>query len=59
MSSHRYVGLIDGEKMRSFTRRDELNHWLQNKPEATFVRYTIKNPPKEKLNTNDYSEALF
>jgi len=59
MSSHRYVGLIDGESMRSFTRRDELNYWLKDKPEATFVRYSVKNPAKEKLNTNDYPAAPF
>jgi hypothetical protein len=41
MSQHRYVGLIDGEKMRGFHSRAELEHWLKDKPEATFVRYSV------------------
>jgi len=56
---HRYVGLIDGEKMRSFHRRDELMHWLKDKPEATFVKYSVKREPKEKINLDEYELAPF
>ena len=59
MSQHRYVGLIDGEKMRGFHSRVELEHWLKDKPEATFVRYTIKREKKEKINLNEYELAPF
>ena len=59
MSQHRYVGLIDGEKMRGFHSRAELEHWLKDKPEATFVRYTIKREKKEKINLDEYELAPF
>ena len=47
MSQHRYVGLIDGEKMRGFHSRAELEYWLKDKPEATFVKYSVKREKKE------------
>ena len=50
MSQHRYVGVIDGEKMRGFHSRVELEHWLKDKPEATFVRYSVKRENKPKIN---------
>jgi hypothetical protein len=59
MSQHRYVGLIDGEKMRGFHSRAELEHWLKDKPEATFVRYTVKREKKEKINLDEYELAPF
>ena len=59
MSQHRYVGLIDGEKMRGFHSRGELEHWLKDKPEATFVRYTIKREKTEKINLDEYELAPF
>ena len=59
MSQHRYVGLIDGEKMRGFHSRAELEHWLKDKPEATFVRYTIKREKKPKLDLSEYELAPF
>ena len=59
MSQHRYVGLIDGEKMRGFHSRAELEHWLKDKPEATFVRYTVKREKKPKLDLSEYELAPF
>ena len=59
MSQHRYVGLIDGEKMRGFHSQVELEHWLKDKPEATFVRYTVKREKKEKINLDEYELAPF
>jgi hypothetical protein len=59
MSQHRYVGLIDGEKMRGFHSRVELEHWLKDKPEATFVRYTVKREKKPKLDLSEYELAPF
>ena len=49
MSQHRYVGLIDGEKMRGFHSRVELEHWLKDKPEATYIKYSVKREKKPKL----------
>ena len=54
---HRYVGLIDGEKMRSFHRRDELMHWLKDKPEATYIKYSVKREKKEKIDLDEYELA--
>ena len=59
MSQHRYVGLIDGDKMRGFHSRAELEHWLRDKPEATFVRYTVKREKKSKLDLSEYELAPF
>ena len=59
MSQHRYVGLIDGEKMRGFHSRVELDHWLRDKPEATFVKYSIKREKKPKLDLSEYEIAPF
>ena len=59
MSQHRYIGLIDGEKMRGFHSRVELEHWLKDKPEATFVRYTVKREKKPKLDLSEYELAPF
>jgi len=59
MSQHRYVAMIDGEKIRAFHRRDELMHWLKNKPEATFVRYLVKRQKKEKIDFSIYEPALY
>jgi hypothetical protein len=59
MTQHRYVGLIDGEKMRGFHSRAELEHWLKDKPEATFVRYTVKREKKPKLDLSEYELAPF
>lgn len=59
MSQFRYVALIDDEKMRAFHSRDELDHWLRDKPEATFVRYKIKRTPKEKIDLDLYEAAPF
>jgi hypothetical protein len=59
MTQHRYVGLIDGEKMRGFHSRAELEHWLKDKPEATFIRYSVKREPKQKINLDEYELAPF
>lgn len=59
MSQHRYVGLIDGEKMRGFHSRVELEHWLRDKPEATFIRYSVKREKKPKLDLSEYELAPF
>jgi hypothetical protein len=59
MSQHRYVGLIDGEKMRGFHSRAELEHWLKDKPEATYIRYSVKREKKPKLDLSDYELAPF
>jgi len=59
MSQFRYVAFIDGEKMRAFHSRDELNYWLRDKPEATFVKYSVKRKPKEKLDLSQFPEAPF
>lgn len=59
MSQFRYVAFIDGEKMRAFHSRDELNYWLRDKPEATFVRYKVKRTPKETLDLSQYEPAPF
>ena len=59
MSQHRYVGVIDGKKMRGFHSREELEHWLKDKPEATYVKYSVKREKKPKLNLNDYELAPF
>lgn len=59
MSQHRFVGLIDGEKMRGFHSREELEHWLKNKPEATFIRYSVKRQKKEKIDLDKYELAPF
>ena len=59
MSQHRYIGFLDGEKMRGFHSREELEHWLKNKPEATFVRYSVKREKKEKIDLNIYELAPF
>ena len=58
MSQHRDVGLIDGEKMRGFHSRAELEHWLKDKPEATFVKYSIKREKKEKINLDEFEPCL-
>ena len=52
-------GLIDGEKMRGFHSRVELEHWLKDKPEATFVRYSVKREKKEKIDLDIYALAPF
>lgn len=54
----RYVALIDGEKMRAFNSRIELEHWMSDKPEATFVRYKIKREKKEKINLDEFEPCL-
>jgi hypothetical protein len=59
MSQHRYVGLIDGEKMRGFHSRIELEHWLRDKPEATYIKYSIKREKKPKLDLSEYELAPF
>jgi len=59
MSHHRYVGFIDGEKIRAFHRRDELMHWLKDKPEATYVRYSVRRDKKPKMNLDEYEKAPF
>ena len=59
MGQFRYVAFIDGEKMRAFHSRDELNYWLRDKPEATFVKYSVKRKPKEKLDLSQFPEAPF
>ena len=59
MSQHRYVGLIDGEKMRGFHSRVELEHWLKDKPEATYIKYSIKREKKPKLDLSEYELAPF
>jgi hypothetical protein len=56
---HRYVGFIDGEKMRAFHRKDELMHWLSDKPEATYVKYSMKREKKPKLDFDTYELAPF
>jgi hypothetical protein len=56
---HRYVGLIDGEKMRGFHSRVELEHWLRDKPEATFIKYSVKREKKPKLDLSEYELAPF
>jgi hypothetical protein len=59
MSQFRYVAFIDDEKMRGFNSKIELEHWMRDKPEATFVRYKVKREPKEKMNFDLYEPALF
>ena len=59
MSQFRYVAFIDGEKMRAFHSRDELDHWLRDKPEATFVKYTIKRIPRKTIDLSQYQAAPF
>jgi hypothetical protein len=59
MSQHRYVGLIDGEKMRGFHSRAELEHWLRDKPEATYIKYSVKREKKPKLDLSEYELAPF
>jgi hypothetical protein len=59
MSQFRYVAFIDGERMRAFHSKDELHHWLSDKPEATYVRYKTKRPPKKKINLSEFEEAPF
>ena len=59
MSQHRYVGVIDGEKMRGFHSREELDHWLKDKPEATFIKYSVKRQTKPKMNLDEYELAPF
>lgn len=59
MSQFRYVAFIDGEKIRAFHSRDELNYWLRDKPEATYVKYTVKRQPKEKIDLSMYEVAPF
>jgi len=59
MSQHRYVGLIDGEKMRGFHSRVELEHWLRDKPEATFIKYSVKREKKPRLDLSEYELAPF
>ena len=59
MSQHRYVGLIDGEKLRGFHSRVELEHWLRDKPEATFIKYSVKREKKPKLDLSEYELAPF
>lgn len=59
MSQHRYVGLIDGEKMRGFNSRVELEHWLKDKPEATYIKYSVKREKKPKLDLSEYELAPF
>ena len=59
MSHHRYIALIDGEKIRGFHRRDELMHWLRNKPEATYVKYSVKREKKPKFDFDAYELAPF
>lgn len=59
MSQHRYVALIDGEKIRAFHRRDELMHWLKDKPEVTYVKYSVKRERKDKIDFSQYETAPF
>lgn len=59
MSHHRYIALIDGEKIRGFHRRDELMHWLKDKPEATYIKYTVKREPKPKIDLSEYELAPY
>ena len=59
MSQHRYIALIDGEKIRGFHRRDELMHWLKDKPEATYVRYSVKREPKDIIDFSLYEAAPY
>lgn len=59
MSQFRYIAFIDGEKIRAFNRRDELNHWLRDKPEATYVKYAVARPQKEKLDLSQFELAPF
>jgi len=56
---HRYIALIDGEKIRGFHRRDELMHWLRDKPEATFVKYSVKREKKPEFDFDAYELAPF
>jgi len=58
MTQHRYVGLIDGEKMRGFHSRVELEHWLKDKPEATFIKYSVKRENKPKINFDEFEPCL-
>jgi len=59
MSQFRYVAFIDNERMRAFHSRDELNYWLRDKPEATFVKYTVKRIRREKLDLSQFPDAPF
>jgi len=45
--------------MRGFHSRVELEHWLKDKPEATFVRYSVKRKKKEKIDLDIYALAPF
>ncbi len=56
---HRYVALIDGEKIRAFHRRDELMYWLKDKPEATYVKYSVKREAKPKMDLDEFEDAPF
>ena len=59
MNQFRYIAFLNGEKFRAFNRRDELNHWLQDKPEATYIKYTVAREKKEKINLDDFEPAPF
>ena len=59
MNSFRYVGFIDGEKMRAFHTKDELHYWLRDKPEATYVKYRVAREAKEKIDLNQFEPAPF
>jgi len=59
MSQFRYIAFIDNEKIRAFHSRDELMHWLRDKPEATYVKYSVKRKPKEKLDLSIYEVCPF
>lgn len=59
MSQFRYIAFIDHEKIRGFHSKIELDHWMKDKPDATFVRYSVKREPKEKLDLDQFEPAPF
>jgi hypothetical protein len=44
--------------MRGFHSRAELDHWLKDKPEATYIKYSIKREKKEKINLDEFEPCL-
>jgi hypothetical protein len=57
---YEYICYIDQEPIRTFYDYHSMRAWMDIRPEAIFRRKELPpRPPKEKLNTNDYPEALF
>jgi hypothetical protein len=60
MIPFKYIVYVDGMSIRKFRDRNAAQYFCDGNANASLERIPQdKNPPKEKLNTNDYPECLF